>query len=742
MTIRVINYWRKIEIMDKNANEIYERIQKTLMLENARPLYDGITNLLNQLLSKYSDTKTAEALQNLNMRNSAESFSKINNLVTQLILSAYDDDNVLIQQNPNFGFLTFWEKRFSFSPHKNIKTITSMLVFYNLIINIIDIGSTPSKRQNYDDLPYLYENLCGYIQKIMNCKNSYIIRHIPCGDAHIIARSAFLAKEIKNATELKNSDITKLIANSKINKEIPFNSVFENTVSDDFGFHNYQFRFVPLYETDGEQFFILLQYENKCPQTKEIIKILFARDNLKYAVLRDYEHLLNLRYELSFVRFFKNDENAKYPTIVHTSDLHADKLNPTDKNFSNLLDALKKEKDIDLFVLSGDIVDAKNSNASQTQENYDFAAKIIRKIVSTIWNRGDGRVSFDWKRRLLFVPGNHDFAAMNLVKAVFKQRSLAAGLPFDGNNKIVAKFAYYLNFIQDLIDAPIDQLICNEINEVREYKRMNTKIMSLNSSCGSSSARTNKVKVNESIVKKLAENQMWGNCSHSEDPYRVCIIHHPPFNSLDYTLDGYDVVPEWVWGDRPSPDTSINALYDSMKKAIKATYYIDEKGHYSTHVWEDFINKFDEECKDGKKYYKDIVKEYNNKGDNENKYYFTKDAATLYNYFKGDLQNKEYAEKLISDIKFNIQTAKYDELIFEECINTYLSGADLILSGHIHSKNKMEMTITADTSISNKVSIVGKLLLTDEEYDKKSTNYIRIIRVNGEKEITISDKEI
>ena len=112
----------------------------------------------------------------------------------------------------------------------------------------------------------------------------------------------------------------------------------------------------------------------------------------------------------------------------------------------------------------------------------------------------------------------------------------------------------------------------------------------------------------------------------------------------------------------------------------------------------------------------DNIEKINAKGDRENKYYFTKDAKTLYDYFvkirnKENNENKEYAEKIITNIKFNTLTAQQDKEEYNKCFKTSVSDADLFLCGHIHVKKDL-------VSKNGVVSIVGKLLSPDESNRK------------------------
>ena len=712
-------------------DDMYNTTRRILAMENTRPIYDGIAELNRQLLSltsKGSDgSSVEEMLRAIHLRDECESINVIRGIVKGIIKDSYDDKG-LILQNPNYGFLSFWEKRFN-SPPKgddSINAITDMMLYLSLLDCIRNISYQEGNKER-DDLPYLYENLCGAILKIVGCENCFIVHHMSCGDTHIVARSAFLEKEITEQNEMTVSNIADRLKTMQ-KPEHAAGLYFGEPILDQNDGKYYVLIHLFSSSFSGDKFYILLTFApgSAEPDSDKLVKFLFARYHLKEVISRDYEHLLNLRYELGFVRFFKegNPDETRYPVIIHASDLHADRLGENGKKPELLVDKWKAcgafTGDIDLLVISGDFVNAKRSNASDIQKSYDYASRIIRKLAYELWG-AKGRISFDWKRRIILVPGNHDFAAMNLVKAIFKQRTLAAGLPYDGENKVVAKFAYYLDFLLELLDPPIDQLIRDEINEVREYRRMHTKVLMLNSSYDASPDRTNKVRINEDIVKRLTGSEMWEDCSHADRSYRVCVVHHPPFETIDYVLDGYDAddILCWKWDKKEKASSPINILYDKTIEIIKTANKEYSIGEFKDKKGRDYVTEYEKETKamEDDPNLRD-VKTINQEGDKKGKHFFTKDAKILYDYCKEGAE-KERAQKIISDINFNMHIAEEDQKEFDDCIQKYVFNADVILSGHVHAKNTMDADLSFDDArrkkhdemekiVDMRMSIVGK----------------------------------
>ena len=108
----------------------------------------------------------------------------------------------------------------------------------------------------------------------------------------------------------------------------------------------------------------------------------------------------------------------------------------------------------------------------------------------------------------------------------------------------------------------------------------------------------------------------------------------------------------------------------------------------------------------------------NREGDKQGKHFFTKDAKILYEYCK-DGSNKERAQKIVSDINFNMHIAGEDKKEFDKCIRKYVFNANVILSGHVHAQYKVDDLSFVDARRQNhdemkktvdmRVSIVGKM---------------------------------
>lgn len=557
------------------TNKDRDLLYRVMSLENTRLIFDGIAELHKQLFIGKNGTELKKQCRDTHVKICLfQTDEEIKKRLINLVEESRDQKRRLLRQNANYSFLSFWEAYFG-SPYCNefFQVVSEMILLYDLLQRLVNSNDVPDDPfYSRDELPYCYEKLCCYLRKILECDNCFVFHKIG-GTGRLVCRSPYSKEELIHASEFTAERFSALM--ERQTKECVYltDDVFQIMENGEL------YVIIGLAELDKqrEEELVLILQAPKTPESLEsnirpLARILFARERLKEALVMQYEYLMNTRFECGFVQFFSNTTSStdtlRYPVIMHISDIHMDML--LHSRQKELIEQLKNSLNdygaIDLLAISGDLVEAKYSNASQIQENYDYVKELLREIAAILWDCGDGRISFDWKRRLLIVPGNHDFAAMNLVKTIFRYRAVATSVPGPGGNKIMAKFSYYLDFMQSFLDAPIDELMRHNINEVREYRCMNAKVLLLNSSVGSTAQRTNKVTLDEAAVKSLTESAAWREKT-GDHFYRICVVHHPPFHQIDYVLDGYDTVDEWKWIGVNEYRT-MNSLYHSMKEAI------------------------------------------------------------------------------------------------------------------------------------------------------------------------------
>lgn len=733
-----------------------------------------------------------------------------------------------------------------------VTTITRMLLLYDLLQRLSEMDTAQKAlRYRNDDLPYCFENLCEYIRKITGCRNAYIIHQVGCGNTQIVCRSAYLAEELEEKANRSSNrgsvdkdgsagearrfvsaeDFPFLLR--KINGEGAYffpkgNRQGEESDSSELcpqslkGSNHVVIFLTKVGDRKGEKLYLILQAlewdelaafngknddatKKKCSVcvVKKVSRIVFLRKHLVEAIEQHFERLLSNRYECGFVKFIPNQEfgaqlDRKYPNILHLTDLHADDRFAVIEAAAllRLKKALLKQAPVDLLMISGDITDAKGGSAAQVQENYHYAEVFLTKLVIQLWGKRDCdnpneiRIPFDWRRRVLFVPGNHDFASMNLLQIVQQRRRLAAGLPTDGANGIVAKFSYYLDFLLRFLDAPIDMFIRDSINEVREYRRMNTKVFMINSSFGSSAARTNKVSLDRETVTRLRQESAWKECEHMDVPYRIVIVHHPYTWPIDYLLDGYSGLEEGLWdwnwkkktpfvrrdnkGNRTvdqeyvkslfssSDEVSVpeskylNDLYFAFGEAIQQVFPIYEESRYARDddekkpLRELVKEKISESSEadlttlflaiyDRKK---DQVKNLNILGHHTKKHFFTKDAEIFHSMLGKPLKAiSEEDEQLMYRLFQDLQRAENDERNYRTEMEKISQTANILLCGHEHAEDFLNV-IEPSARPWERV-VVGDKFVTfnknksDKAYTIKKLSALYITAacdLNGEKE--------
>ena len=709
------------------TNKDRELLYRVMSLENTRLIFDGIAELHKQIFNGKNGKNLKKRCREAHAKICVfQPDEEIKQRLEKLVEESRDQGGLLLRQNANYSFLSFWEAYFGSADSAEFYQVAyEMILLYDLLQRLVNANDVPDEpHYSRDELPYCYEKLCCYLRKILECDNCFVFHKIG-GNGRLICRSPYSKEELINASEFTAEKFSALMERQPKDRVYLTDDIFQITENGEL------YVIIGLAELDKqrEEELVLILQAPKTPESLEnnirpLARILFARERLKEALVMNYEYLLNIRFECSFVQFYNNttdnSEGLQYPIIMHISDIHMDMLlhSKRDDLLKQMGKSLHDYGPIDLLAISGDLVEAKYSNASQIQENYDCVKVLLREIVTLLWDRGDGRISFDWRRRMLIVPGNHDFAAMNLAKTVFRYRAIAATVPAPGGNKIMAKFAYYLDFMQSFLDAPIDELMLNCINEVREYRCMNTKVLLLNSSVGSTALRTNKVTIDETAVDSLTSSSVWRK-EPDDRFYRVCVVHHPPFYKIDYVLDGYDTLEEWKWVGVTVYKT-MNSLYMSMKDAI---YQLREEknGHFgSTRRKDRFIREY--ESMEGDALIRNNLQKAYAKG----KTYFTQDAKLLYEYLKRERSfMTEDTANMINRILYDMDTAEDDANTYDKLVKS-IDSVDIFLCGHIHADGAIP-NIKAGTSKKDRVSIIRKFAYDEWEDDSEKKPHVRIM---------------
>ena len=550
-----------------------------IYMENTRMLYSGMRDMENQIPS--------DILTQVDSYRPADSFSEymaiLSKEVDRCLRDCYwnlDDtakEEDILYQNLLGNFCRFWHQSTGEAPVEadgGINPLAYMLQYFRRLNRMSpDKGNTI----DLDEIPYLYEELCRCICGFTGFQMCYIAYQSDGNVPEVFTQSGYQASLMERDLLLTASQIGAIIRRAFAQSPDNPNVVIPG-VAKLLGEKNcdYLVLHIPLRgdERSNHGFYLILQAEetvnifrgesSTLPQKtlRKARDILFLRRRLQEVLMRDYTVLINLRFDCSYVRtFYKSAQNRPY--IMHISDLHVKEdmgdrsadisqriLGALEKCQLNTSDGSDEQVKIDLLVISGDIVDSRDANAPKMEQNYRYAEKLLNAIVTVLWTDADGYLPHDWRRRIIITTGNHDYASMNQYQAALKQRALTFAVPVEGESGTMSKFAYFIDFLIRYLDPPIDELLRNDLNEIRFYRKLNCKVLALNCSGAANPLRTNKIGIQEEIVLDLLSRESWSG-DQAEDGlkvFRLAIGHYSPRYELSYFIDSYSVLPGWVWG--------------------------------------------------------------------------------------------------------------------------------------------------------------------------------------------------
>lgn len=220
--------------------------------------------------------------------------------------------------------------------------------------------------------------------------------------------------------------------------------------------------------------------------------------------------------------------------IMHLTDLHISEF--TEKPMAQFLEHLKTLREtVDLLVITGDVIQSSNS-AGIMEDRYRQAARFIRSIAAVLWSTKGDFVRTDWFKRIIIVPGNHDYATMNELQSMSlpgEPRATGLGYPARKEGGTMVKFAYYIKFLCDLLDLDITELVSNDLNEARRYLRMGLTVYGLNTVSEIGALRNNKVSLNQDAALRLVKAR------EPRNRFNLILSHHSPVYDPNYLQDRY-----------------------------------------------------------------------------------------------------------------------------------------------------------------------------------------------------------
>lgn len=520
-----------------NNQKEFKKIAKTILLENTRVIYSGIKRLDEISEDNYlKDEDNNSKNENNNLKGSdwKSSLDLVENSYKNSLNYEITDGKKsyeLLPQNMLSEFFTFIDSGTHLELEKDfLDQIGYMLLLYKQIKKM-------EKDDMSQELDYLneYNKLCMLIQKIVDASECYLV-HKSNSTYQIIAQSKNL-DQYDNSDEIDEGKLNLLI--KKCLKNIS-NKDLEETLFYDSD-NNILLILLRIKRRQNEEYsqkvFIVLKLKEKdeidvFPE-KIAYKVLFLRQQLQLLLERDLYALHHFRYSYEDVKSVSIENKIR---ILHLTDIHISRKNHI--SLKKLIDQnfLSYANKIDLLVITGDIVQG-NTTAVDLEENYKYAGQIITEIAKQLWTISENKVKMlrsDWKKRIIIIPGNHDYASMNELSAVNKLRSTNSGVPSSSDGSAMVKFSYYIEFIQKFFNINIDELLRNNLNEFREYPELNLNVLALNTVAEVSTLRNNKMQLDKKFADEVNENYYIDNSR-----FNLLLGHHTKIYQNDYLFDQY-----------------------------------------------------------------------------------------------------------------------------------------------------------------------------------------------------------
>lgn len=264
---------------------------------------------------------------------------------------------------------------------------------------------------------------------------------------------------------------------------------------------------------------------------KQLRNVLFARNQILEQCVSKLYILMSSQRSYQYVKRLTDERGPL--RILHLTDLHiSENVAKQMDKFLRILE--ERDLNVDLLAITGDVIQASNS-AGTMEERYQQAARFIRQIATKLW-ANNNHVRTDWRKRIIIVPGNHDYATMNELQSMSlpgEIRSTGLGYPARKEGGPMVKFTYYIKFLCDLLGMDINEMVINDLNDARRYQRMGLTVYALNTVSEIGPLRNNKVSVDLEAVNRLVKAREGGN------RFNLILSHHSPFYEPNYLMDRY-----------------------------------------------------------------------------------------------------------------------------------------------------------------------------------------------------------
>lgn len=553
-------------------------IKEVVILENTRPLYTAVEKLHRRFLAEGGDREMEEAER-------TEAIRACCGAQIKGMLDGKTGENNDPRNHPYYFFVEFLRKESQKEPDVDAsvkKTVEDLVCLYDALYQL---SLDSLDRVKYPDA---FERLCNCMRKTMDSEVCYLLysqrnhiellstsvfpdamvigeepsggetpvpRQLTLNDFNEIRRWVHRTRAYKRGEGIQELESEERKTSDAAEKPWSIaDTIYHPVVKN----HNLVVLVIdfPRYPKEiwkDEYLYIIFQRKDRFPNAcdaeqeirenqtdaaqrwikliKQLRNVLFARNQILEQCVSKLYILMSSQRSYQYVkRLTRQDEPLR---IMHLTDLHISEGTAEQmEQFLELLD--QKKTTVDLLAITGDVIQA-SSAAGTMEERYQQAARFIRQIATRLWSK-EKLVRTDWRKRIIIVPGNHDYATMNELQSMSlpgEIRSTGLGYPARKEGGPMVKFAYYIKFLCDLLGADINELVMNDLNEARRYQQMGLTVYALNTVSEIGPLRNNKVSINLDAVQRLIKVRESGN------QFNLILSHHGPFYEPNYLMDRY-----------------------------------------------------------------------------------------------------------------------------------------------------------------------------------------------------------
>ncbi|MDD3403511.1 MAG: metallophosphoesterase [Hespellia sp.] len=537
-------------------------LDKVLQLENTRIICTGIKRM-NELASENMSIEYAEKLVEKTKKSCNRSDP------------AYPYDYLL--QNPMSDFFRFMCEGATVSEEILTKQQAAMLLLYRKIERLQRNVNELSTKKTY---VAEYNEMCDYMSLVANGRKCYLI-HARNDENIILAHSGDIVEDKEADINADIHTLTNLAFES-----LPSGISIDATITNDDIFWIIKLLVNKNEHIDYKQrvYIVFKQKNDGCLSEEEMSVargILFLRPQIQILLERD---LYAIHHFKSNYEDVEKNENENVCRILHITDLHVaeynaeaikDQIKATFFGKSDNGATATEQLYYDLIVITGDVAQG-SGTAKDMELNYQKAAEVIKTLVKQIWTDKDTKmIKSDWQKRVIIIPGNHDYASMNELEVVHRNRMTYNGSPTKYDGSTMIKFSYYIDFLCELLDLNMSEVIRKNLNDYRVYEKLKVRFVTLNTVTEVSALRNNKMQLDENYIKSLP------TVTKGDEYTNIYLMHHTPLYMNNYNNDKYwekDITKEMqeVFG---SIIEMIVEYYspESNKKIVDVNNYFEQK---------------------------------------------------------------------------------------------------------------------------------------------------------------------